>query len=566
MKMAEQALITLTEAAKWASEYLNGKVSASNISYLIQYGRVKKYSENGNIKVEKNELKKYYDNNIVTKKELFKKKLGEDLNWALSFDSLSEKNTTKHVHRLHPYKGKFIPQLVEYFLDGHTDEFKTEVFFSPGDIVLDPFMGSGTTLVQATELSMYSIGIDISKFNCMLANVKMDDYQIRKLANILKSALQKTQLFSEENFDDNYDSKLRELISKFNQKHFPSPDYRRKISKGTIEEKEYSKEKFELFWNKYQDFQSKYNSSLTSNKKNSQEKLQLFLFEEGIWNKKSREYIDTWFTDRVRKEMYFYLDLIRSAPDFSQMKDKKIQQVMKIILSRTARSCRATPHYQLANLKEPQYSPYYCYKHKKICTPTNSIVNSTFSHLKRYTNDTIKRIQEYSKLKKNVDYAILNGDSRTMDMEYEVKKQSRKLYNKLQSEKIDGVFTSPPYVGQINYHAQHAYAYELFGIERRDEQEIGAKFSGKSQSARKDYVRGISDVFNNIKSQLKSNANLFIVANDKYNLYPTIAERSGLKIVNKFKRPVLNRTSRDRNPYSEIIFHMRKASSLARSD
>lgn len=547
--MAEQTLLTFEEAAKWASEYLNKKVSVSNISYLVQYGRVQKYSENGIVKIKVDELKEYYDNNVVTKRETFKKELGEDLNWALSFDKFSEKDTTKHVHRLHPYKGKFIPQLVEYFLDSHTDEFKTEVFFSPGDIILDPFMGSGTTLVQAAELGIHSIGIDISKFNCMIADVKMNDYQIRKLANILKDALQKTRLFSEENFDDIFDNKLRELISDFNSRYFQNPDYRMKINSGEVEEEKYSKEKFGLFWNEYQAFKNEYNSSIISSK-DSQEKLQLFLFEEGIRNRKSKEFIDTWFTERVRGEMYFYLDLI------GEVSDEKIQQIMKIILSRTARSCRATTHYELANLKEPQYSPYYCYKHKKICTPTNSIVNSTFSHLKRYTNDTIKRIQEYSKLKKDVDYAILNGDSRTIDIEYEVKNQFPKFYNKLKAKKIDGVFTSPPYVGQINYHAQHAYAYELFGIERRDEQEIGAKFLGKGQNARKDYVKGISDVFNNIKSQLKSNAFFFIVANDKYNLYPEIAKRSGLEIINRFKRPVLNRTSRDRNPYSETVFYM----------
>ena len=49
----------------------------------------------------------------------------------------------------------------------------------------------------------------------------------------------------------------------------------------------------------------------------------------------------------------------------------------------------------------------------------------------------------------------------------------------------------------------------------------------------------------------------FFVANDKYNLYPSIAEQAGMKIVNKFKRPVLNRTERDKNPYSEFIFHLK---------
>jgi hypothetical protein len=47
------------------------------------------------------------------------------------------------------------------------------------------------------------------------------------------------------------------------------------------------------------------------------------------------------------------------------------------------------------------------------------------------------------------------------------------------------------------------------------------------------------------------------VANDKFNVYPVIAERSGMKIVNLFKRPVLNRTERDKAAYSETIFHLK---------
>ncbi len=34
----------------------------------------------------------------------------------LSFANIKEYERTKHVHRLHPYLGKFIPQLVEVFL------------------------------------------------------------------------------------------------------------------------------------------------------------------------------------------------------------------------------------------------------------------------------------------------------------------------------------------------------------------------------------------------------------------------------------------------------------------
>jgi hypothetical protein len=98
----------------------------------------------------------------------------------------------------------------------------------------------------------------------------------------------------------------------------------------------------------------------------------------------------------------------------------------------------------------------------------------------------------------------------------------------------------------------------LFGFERKDELEIGPLFKGQGAEARYSYIEGITKVLNNIKKYLLDDYNIFLVANDKYNLYPKIVDKSGMKIVNKFKRPVLNRTEKDKGAYSEIIFHLRK--------
>ena len=122
---------------------------------------------------------------------------------------------------------------------------------------------------------------------------------------------------------------------------------------------------------------------------------------------------------------------------------------------------------------------------------------------------------------------------------------------------LDGVFTSPPYVGQIDYHEQHAYAYELFAIERADELEIGPLFKGKGKTARDEYTKGIAAVLVNVAKYVKDDGDFFLVANDKYGLYPKIAELANMKIVAEHKRPVLNRTERSRAPYAEIIFHMK---------
>ena len=117
-------LMTIKQASDWASQYLRRDVTPSNISYLIQYGRVKKVAKNGSTLVSKEDLVNYYNSYIGKRETNWKSTLCEDLNWTLSFDYLKESERTKHVHRLHPYKGKFIPQLVEYFLDNRTDDYK----------------------------------------------------------------------------------------------------------------------------------------------------------------------------------------------------------------------------------------------------------------------------------------------------------------------------------------------------------------------------------------------------------------------------------------------------------
>jgi hypothetical protein len=110
----------------------------------------------------------------------------------------------------------------------------------------------------------------------------------------------------------------------------------------------------------------------------------------------------------------------------------------------------------------------------------------------------------------------------------------------------------------IDYHEQYAYAYDLFGFDRKDESEIGPLFKGQTLEAKKSYIQGISDVLNNCKRFLADDYDVFLVANDKYNMYPTIAENAEMRIVNQFKRPVLNRTEKDKAAYSETIFHLRE--------
>ncbi len=527
--MTTGQLITIREASRWASEFLDRDVSESNISYLVQYGKVKKHNGGDIVCVDLNDLKRYYDSYHGKREVDWKKCLGNDLNWALSFDHLREVDTTKHVHRLHPYKGKFIPQLVEYFIDGHIDDFKKEVFFKKGDVVLDPFAGSGTTLVQANEIGLHSVGIDISRFNSMISESKLLSYDISSLGKELNKIREAISKYEIDNKVKNFEDKLIANLANFNNKHFPSPEYKYEIENNKIDESKYALKKEKEFLVTYDALVKEYEIELNDHS--------------------GKLFLDKWYMKNIRDEIDFAFGQIK------KIKDTDNKKIAAVILSRTIRSCRATTHSDLATLKEPQVTSYYCWKHKKICKPLFSIK----SWFDRYVVDTIGRLKTFSKLKTDSRFVALTADSRRVDLLEEIKKRDAELYKVIKEKKINGIFTSPPYVGQIDYHEQHAYAYDLFGFKRKDELEIGPLYKGQGLEARESYAQGIAEVLNNCKKYLAVDANVFLVANDKYNLYPKIAERLGMKIVNQFKRPVLNRTERDRTPYSEIIFHLRNS-------
>lgn len=525
--MGNQDLFSIREASEWATQYLGKNVTIANISYLVNYGKISKIGENGSTLISKQELIEYYNSFNGNREIDWKEKLGDDLNWALSFDNLKEAETTKHVHRLHPYKGKFIPQLVEYFLDTHTDDFKKETYFRKGDVVLDPFCGSGTTLVQANELGINAVGVDVSAFNALISNVKVSKCNIVRLKQEIKRISYLLDNFIKNSHAVEFEQELLAELNVFNNTWFPVPGFKRRVQLKEIDGEKYGQEKAVEFLPIYEHLVKKYNIQLLQPTSNN--------------------FLEKWYTEHIRKEIDFVFDEIK------KVEDKDVKRVLCVILSRTMRSCRATTHADLATLKDPVTTTYYCGKHGKICKPLFSILK----WWNTYSKGTVERLAYFSTIKTQTDQYCITGDSRHVDILSVLKEKNLSLFDTVNKKKIKGIFSSPPYVGLIDYHEQHAYSYDLFGFNRNDESEIGPLYKGQGKAAKESYVLGISEVLINAKRFLVNDYDIFLVANDKYGLYPAIAERAGMQIVNQYKRPVLNRTEKDKGAYAEIIFHLK---------
>jgi DNA methylase len=359
---------------------------------------------------------------------------GIDLALSWSEKELPERERTRHVHRLHPYLGKFIPQLVEVLLDRYVPA---------GGRVLDPFAGSGTTLVQALESDYDAAGVDIAGFNALLMRVKTRPY--------------------------NLDALRRDLL----------------LAHAAAES----------------------------------------FVPGGRYPAGASPYVREWYSPVAAEELLHFRNVVEEVAH---------ADVLRVVLARAARSARRTTHFDLDFPKRTQTGEYWCHKHRRVCRP----VEEARRFLLRYTLDTLDRIESFAAARRDGRVAeVIHGDARDLDL--------RGPY--------DGVVTSPPYTGLIDYHEQHRYAYELLGLDERRDAELGRPARGTSRRALDEYVEGIAAVLRNVRSSLSAGARVCIVVNDRRDLYPEILRRAGLELEHRLERHVNRRTGRRAGEYFESI-------------
>ncbi len=118
-------------------------------------------------------------------KEIFQQ-LAEDSSWV--FEDLTQKDTSYATHGFHKYPAKFIPQLAKRCIEENT---------SSNDVVCDPFMGCGTTLIESLVSGRKVVGVDINPVAYLISKVKTTPINPEKLKTEIDKVLSDLNLYFE---------------------------------------------------------------------------------------------------------------------------------------------------------------------------------------------------------------------------------------------------------------------------------------------------------------------------------------------------------------------------------
>lgn len=130
------------------------------------------------------------NNDIITKF----KKVKIDSSW--SFSDKTRKDTAYITHGYHRYPAKFIPQIVSRLIKKYAKD---------SDLIVDPFGGCGTTLVESKVMGRPSIGVDINPVAVLITKVKVTPFNPLKIEEEFSKLKNKL-----ENYSDNLKIKVPE--------------------------------------------------------------------------------------------------------------------------------------------------------------------------------------------------------------------------------------------------------------------------------------------------------------------------------------------------------------------
>jgi len=324
------------------------------------------------------------------------------------------------LHNFHPYPCKFPAFIPRTILKN---------FAKPGDIIADPFVGSGTTMLEATLIGLSSVGYDINPLSCLLAKVKATPIKEGELHII--------------------DDFISDILSEYKKKKeislFSYPSINHWFQNNAIRELSFLKIRINaISKNKIRDLLSLILSSIIVRISNQESDTRYAAIDKGIKDLSTikifmnkAEEIRKIYSDFYRRTKNFNISTMTYQSDGRDLQKAKNNSVDLIVTS---------PPY--ANT----YDYYLYHKHRKFWLDMdiqyaqyNEIgsrreYSSLKEHPRKWEKDIEKCLEEMKRItKKNKHIFIIIGDSVINKKLIKMNKMIRKLSNKIGLEHVETV-------------------------------------------------------------------------------------------------------------------------------
>ena len=112
-----------------------------------------------------------------------------EIDYSWSFSDKTRKDTAYITHGYHRYPAKFIPQIVSRLAEKYTKE---------GDLIVDPFGGCGTTLVESKIMGRPSVGVDINPVAVLITKAKITPINPEKIEKAFVTLKTKLDTYSKD--------------------------------------------------------------------------------------------------------------------------------------------------------------------------------------------------------------------------------------------------------------------------------------------------------------------------------------------------------------------------------
>ena len=144
-----------------------------------------------------------------------------EIDYSWSFSDKTIKDTAYITHGYYTYPAKFIPQLASRLICEYSQE---------GDIVIDPFMGSGTTIVEAIVNGRIGIGTDINEIANLLSKVKTTPIENLTLGNEFEKIKNDLKIRTSEKIDEYCEKSLKNIVQNERIDYWFLPEQKEKLA------------------------------------------------------------------------------------------------------------------------------------------------------------------------------------------------------------------------------------------------------------------------------------------------------------------------------------------------